>query len=107
VTRNFTRTSFAVQLNANRMGEARHTVRLHFAELDAAAPGERVFDILLNGKVAATGVDIAREVGPAKALVKEFRGVVCGGSLDVQLRGPAAPTEKNAPLLSALEIIRE
>jgi hypothetical protein len=82
-------------------------VRLHFCELDGAAPGERTFDVLLNGKPALTGLDIAREAGPMKALVKEFRGVTCAASLDVELRSGKQPAERTAPLLSAIEVIRE
>ncbi len=107
ITRNFTHTSYAIQPLSDAPAAARYTVRLHFCELDGAAPGERVFDVLLNGKPAATGLDIAREAGPMKALVKEFRGVTCTTSLDVELRAKTSTAEKNAALLSAIEIVRE
>ncbi len=107
MTRNFSHTSFVIKTVANPPGPARYTVRLHFCELDGAAPGERAFDVLLNGKPALAGLDIAREAGPMKALVKEFRGITCAASLDVELRGKANASEKSAPLLSAIEVIRE
>ena len=107
VTRNFSHTSFVIKTVTNPPGPARYTVRLHFCELDGAAPGERAFDVLLNGKPALAGLDIAREAGPMKALVKEFRGITCAASLDIELRGKANASEKSAPLLSAIEVIRE
>lgn len=107
IMRNFSRTSFAIQSLADRPAAARYTVRLHFCELDGAAPGQRVFDVLFNGQPVATALDIAREAGPIKALVKEFRGVNCGASLGVELRSKSKPSEKESPLLSAIEIVRE
>jgi hypothetical protein len=107
VTRNFSRTSFAIQPLTSPPAAARYTVRLHFCELDAAAPGERVFDVLLNGQPAVTALDITREAGSMKALVKEVRGVPCTSSLDVELRAKSKQSENTAALLSAIEVIRE
>ena len=107
ITRNFTHTSFVIRPVASAPASARYTVRLHFCELDGAAPGERTFDVLLNGKPAITGLDIAREAGAMKALVKEFRGITCAARLDVELRTRTPLAEKSAPLLSAIEVIRE
>ncbi len=107
ITRNFSHTAFVIRPVASAPASARYTVRLHFCELDGAAPGERTFDVLLNGKPAITGLDIAREAGPMKALVKEFRGVTCAASLDIELRGKPNAPGKTAPLLSAIEVIRE
>lgn len=39
------------------------------------ADGKRVFDIFCNGTALARGLDVAREAGPGRALVKVFRGL--------------------------------
>jgi len=52
-----------------------YTVRLHFAEVEPVQPAERVFRVRLQGQQAGPEIDIAREVGTMRALVKEFRDV--------------------------------
>ena len=43
-----------------------------------------------------------------KALVKEFHGVACGASLAVEFKSAGgAAGEQTAPLLSAIEVVRE
>jgi outer membrane protein assembly factor BamB len=86
---------------------ANFTVRLFFAEQGGGQPGRRVFDVRLQGKTVLKDFDIAKEVGgPARALVKEFKGVACGENLVVELaaksKDAAAP-----PILNAIEILRE
>jgi outer membrane protein assembly factor BamB len=104
IVRNFTRTAFAIRTLAATPPPANYTVRLHFAELGAAKPGERVFDIALNGKVLAAGFDLVRESGgPMRAVVREFKSVPCGAALDIELRGHSAAP----PLLSAVEVLRD
>ncbi len=83
------------------------SVRLHFAELDAAAPGQRVFDVKLQNKVVLKDFDIVREAGAARrALVKQFDGIVAARALVVELvphaKTPAAAT---SPVLSGIEIL--
>ena len=104
VVRNFVRTAFAIQEQSVVPAATRYTVRLHFAELDAARPAARVFDIALNGNVVAPDFDIAREAGgPMKAIVREFKGIECDTSLDIELRAHSTAT----PQLSAVEILRD
>lgn len=90
-------------------GEGLYRVRLHFAETDGAAPGERVFDIGLQGKTVASGFDpVAEAGGPGRAVVKEFGGVRADGALAVEfLSAASAPGPKAAPMLQAIEIVRE
>jgi len=59
-----------------------YTMTLYFSEkywgVSAAqnhAAGKRVFDIFCNGVALARGIDIAREAGPGRAMVKVFRGL--------------------------------
>ena len=81
-----------------------YTVRFHFAETQDAAPGERVFDVKVQGRKALAGIDIARQAGGArKALVKEITGVSANGAMNIEL---SSITGK-APLLCSLEVIEE
>jgi outer membrane protein assembly factor BamB len=78
-----------------------YTVRLHFAEPDDAQPGERVFDIALQGKPMAGDVDIARDSGDNNsALVREFTNVAAGRSLKLDLTARAG-----RPVLSGIEVV--
>ncbi|MCC6354934.1 MAG: PQQ-binding-like beta-propeller repeat protein [Verrucomicrobiae bacterium] len=90
-------------------GKAEYAVRLHFAEVDGASPGERVFDIALQGKTVATGFDPASAAGGAgRAVVKEFTAVPVDGNLAIELVSKArSPGPRAAPTLQAVEIIRE
>ena len=56
----------------NLTPNAPYVVRLHFAENTAANPGERVFDVRLNGQPVLTHFDIYAAVGPLKAIAPEF-----------------------------------
>ena len=63
-----------------------YTVRLHFAELENLGPGQRVFDVKLQGKVVCAGLDIAKETGSTnKALVKVLEGVTASDTLKLEL----------------------
>jgi hypothetical protein len=50
------------------------TVRLHFAELKLE-PGERKFNVDINGRRVLTNYDIAAEAGKDKAVVKDFEAI--------------------------------
>ncbi len=84
------------------------TVRLHFAELDDVSPGQRVFDVKVQGQTVIRGLDVAREAGARTALVKEFAHVRAGDSLVVEFE-PAdpSPTPATAPILNGLEVYDE
>jgi hypothetical protein len=57
--------------------EHTYTVRLHFAETSAVAPGKRKFNVEINGKKVLSDFDIFQEAGGKnKAVVKEFPGIV-------------------------------
>ena len=59
-----------------------YTVNMYFAETywgkenqGGGGPGQRVFDIYCNGSAIARGLDILKEAGPNRALIKRFRGL--------------------------------
>jgi hypothetical protein len=86
----------------------RYTVRLHFAELGGAEPGERVFSVRLQGQAPATlaTIDVARESGGAgRMLVKEVRGVMIGERLRVELS--PAESSKFPAILAGVELQQE
>ncbi len=82
-------------------------VRLHFAELDGAAPGQRVFDVKLQGNVVLKDFDIAQATGGGnRAVVKQFGGIVATRALVVELVPHAeTPAADTAPVLSGIEIL--
>ncbi|OGV73789.1 MAG: hypothetical protein A3K19_11980 [Lentisphaerae bacterium RIFOXYB12_FULL_65_16] len=86
-----------------------YTVVLHFAELQALQPGNRVFDVLIQGEKVLDQFDIAREAGGTNtAVTREFRHIKVQDDLVIAFRQNA----KNAagahpPTLSGIEILAE
>jgi hypothetical protein len=79
----------------------RYRVALHFAELDEVSPGERVFDVKLQGQTVLTGLDVINEAGGRNvALVKEFQGIEACDTLTLEL----VPRTARPPVLSAMEV---
>jgi hypothetical protein len=86
---------------------ASYTVRLHFAEPEEIEPGERLFDVLLQGEPVLKGFDIVQAAGaPRRAVVKAFANVRVIGELNVGLRSATA-TPSQKPILCAIEAVRE
>lgn len=82
-----------------------YTVRLYFLEPDEVKAGQRVFDVLVQGKAVLTGLDVAREAGgPRRGLVKAVAGVRADGELVVEL-APAAGSKPG--VLSGVEVVAE
>ena len=79
------------------------TVRLCFAEPADRAAGQRVFSVRIQGKEVLKDFDIVREAGgPRRAVVREFRGVRAGGTLQLDFTATAGE-----PLLCGLEVVAE
>ncbi len=81
-----------------------YTVRLHFAELDEAVePGQRMFDILVDGEKLLSDYDIVeRAGGPLRGIVESDR-LEAEGTITVKLR-KTEDSELN-PVISGIEII--
>ena len=78
---------------------------MHFAEINGAQPGQRVFDVKLQGKTVIHDLDIAREAGPNRALVKEISNVKLSRAVFLDFIPKAKTlTPKTAPILSGVEI---
>jgi hypothetical protein len=86
-----------------------YTVKLHFAELDDIEPGQRVFDVRLQGRTVLEALDIVEEAGGrCTALVKEFTGIEAANTLIVELVPRSQEqTPTTTPVLSGLEVIAE
>jgi glucose/arabinose dehydrogenase/uncharacterized protein involved in tolerance to divalent cations len=78
-----------------------YQVIFHFAEVYSMAfkNGARVFDVLLEGTVVISDLDIHSEVGPNAALTKTAYGTVSDGSLTVEFG-----RQEGNPKLSAIQI---
>lgn len=98
----FSSRSVRIDMNSPSPKPLEYSVRLHFAELEDKQPGQRIFDIKLQGETVARSVDVAREAGgPRRALVKEFR---INTKSDVELEFHSIIGE---PILGGLEIISD
>jgi len=86
----------------------RFTVRLHFAEPQEVAAGERLFDVSIQGQTVLEDFDIVRETGGRlKAVVKEFKGIEAGEALRIELVPTVSdPTPEQLPLLNAIELFQ-
>jgi hypothetical protein len=79
------------------------TVRLHFAEPLDLAPGQRVFDVRLQGLLVDRGVDIVRQAGgPRRTLIKEYPDVLIGDELQIDF-----DAKRGQPLICGVEMVRQ
>ncbi len=83
-----------------------YLVRLHFAELwtGVTAPGRRVFDVAVEGRIPPTfdDIDAFAVAGPAGGFVREHVATVTDGALSLAfLRGIGNPD------VNAIEILRQ
>jgi hypothetical protein len=79
------------------------TVRLHFAEVKLS-PGDRKFNVAINGRPVLRDFDIAAEAGKGKALVKDFDSITpdADGNLVIQFTKGAA----EEPKVCGIQVIR-
>lgn len=80
-----------------------YIVRLHFAELKLA-PGERKFNVDINGRRVLADYDIAAEAGKNKAVVKDFASIApnADGNIVIALtRGSA-----DEPKICGIQILK-
>ena len=90
-------------LNVENLLNTRYRVRLHFAELaPQTEPGQRVFDVLIDGEKIVSGLDIAERAGDT------FRGVVAecvvrtDGDLTIELR--SVGDSQLPPMINGIEL---
>ena len=79
-----------------------YTVKLYFMEDElAAVPGSRVFNVLVNGAVVRSNMDLALEVGVRKPLVVTATTTSVAGSIFIQLM----EGQTQWPLICGIEIV--
>jgi hypothetical protein len=84
-----------------------YTVKLHFAEIEHKKPGERLFNVRLQGREVLRGFDIAQAAGSAdKPVVKTFAKIPVKDALTVECL-PVSPEAGTPPLLCGIEVILE
>jgi len=77
---------FNVKLLTKGSKERRYTVRLHFAEPEDIAPGDRIFDVKLQETKVLEGFDVLEISGSRKrTIVKEFRDIPVEEELRIEL----------------------
>ena len=90
-------------LKVDGLKPGKFTLRLYFAEFEEARAGERVFDVMGEGKQLIESLDIAAEAGGSmRCIVKEFPGLSIDGSLDVAFKA-----SKGRTLVCGLELIAQ
>jgi len=83
--------------------EAYYSVYLYFSEPEKTAKGERVFDIIIQGRKVLENFDIIGESGNEdKELVKSFSGILAGKTLKIEM-----DPKKGNTILSGIEIVQE
>jgi outer membrane protein assembly factor BamB len=96
----------SVRLNPRSNEPRTYTIRLYFCE-PALEPGQRRFDVSLEGKRVIENLDVAAEAGGVGlGLIKQFKGVAVDEWLDVEFT-PAANVATPAAVLSGLELQAE
>ena len=88
---------------------AKYRVRLAFVEMDNDLPGQRVFDIKLQGKTVEQGFDILDVAGSRNsAVVREYIDVEVQDKLTIELSPSTAnPAWQQMPALQAFEVERQ
>ncbi len=89
---------------------AKYTVRLFFAEIDGKGkPGQRLFDVKLQGKTVLKNFDPAKAMEKGQQVViREFENVSVRSTLEVTLVPSVEnPTEAQMPILNAIEVVRQ
>ena len=85
---------------------APYTVRLYFGEPENRAPGQRVFDVALQGRTVLEKFDInVAAGGSGRGVVKEINGVIIQKELKISFTRAAG--SQAGPLLCGVELIAE
>ena len=84
--------------------EKEYRTVLHFMEPAQVRKGDRIFDVMINGKKVLSQLDIIRETqAPNRALAKQVKSI--GPCITVELA--LKPVSGKPPLLCGVEIIAE
>ena len=102
--------AFSYSLTGLQVGRG-YTVRLHLADPSSTGTGQRIFDVLANGAVAAQGVDIYQLAGGSRTgVIQEITGIQpdANGSLVLTFQNGSVPGSVSPgtgnPLVCGIEI---
>jgi outer membrane protein assembly factor BamB len=97
-----------IPLSRPQDGKATYSVRLGFCALPHDRPGQRVFDIRVNGKALVEKFDaVAATGGPDRAVWREFTVEGEHQAVIDFVAANSSPTLDEAPILNAVEVIRQ
>lgn len=84
---------------------ASYTVKLYFVEPQALKPGQRVFDVTVQGQSALKSLDIVREAGSADRVIsRTVQNINVGDELIIELI-PAGGSRP--PVLCGVEVLAD
>ncbi|MEK6259191.1 MAG: PQQ-binding-like beta-propeller repeat protein [Planctomycetota bacterium] len=96
-------TSLKITLGTSDEQPRPYLVRLYFAEPDDVQPGDRTFNVSLQGKPLLNALDVVKEAGGRnRALVKEFADVQVGDELVIELT--PSSSKSLAAILCGVEV---
>ena len=96
-----------ITLSGELSNTVSYTVKLYFAEIEDKKPGERLFNVRLQGREVLRGFDIAQEAGGVdKPVIKTFAKIPVKDALTVECL-PVSPETGAPPLLCGIEVILE
>ena len=81
------------------MPNGAHTVNLKFADIYMTQPGQRIFNVAINGVPVLTNFDIVAQAGPMIAIDQAFSVNTTTGSITIQFTSVV-----DHPKISAIEI---
>ena len=91
----------ASEITVSGLKSATFTVRLYFADPEHDKPGQRQFDIAVNGRTVAENFDIAQAAGGRmRTTVLEYENIEIDGCLKIDLK-----PRQGKPILSGIEIV--
>lgn len=78
-----------------------YDINLYFAEIFVSNPGQRVFDVVIEGQTLINDLDLVASVGPETALIQSLSSIVVSdNNLEIQFIG-----ETENGLINAIEIL--
>jgi Malectin domain len=80
--------------------DAAYSVKLHFAEVYYTLIGERIFDVLVNGKMAFKNLDIYKEAGYLTAFILPIVTITTNATISIEFI-----SKKENPKICAIEVI--
>jgi hypothetical protein len=82
------------------VGNGAYTVTLKFADIQYWAPGQRIFNVSLNGTPVLSNFDVVAQGGYFKAIDRQFTTTVANGLVQIDVTGVV-----NTGLLNAIQIV--